>query len=154
MEGKEWDSIDSDGIADANLAGKLSILGSASVIKKCALVIGNDGGLMHVAGAVGCPLVAVMANTPISYRPPGENTTVIHSKLGCCNGIYPNRPKDCSSPKCTEAIKIKEVYEACIERLSKLNDNSNHYVYSQHKKTKTCCTDVLNTKIIAKDNSL
>lgn len=119
-EGKEWDGIDSDGITDANLAGKLSILGSASFIKKCALVIGNDGGLMHMAGAVGCPLVVVMTNTPISYRPPGENTIVIHSKLDCCNGIYPNRPKDCSSGKCAEAIKVKEVYEACLERLSKL----------------------------------
>ena len=121
-EGKDWDGIDSDGITDVNLAGKLSILGSASFIKKCALVIGNDGGLMHVAGAVGCPLVVVMTNTPISYRPPGENTIVIHSKLACCNGIYPNRPKECSSAKCTEAIKVQEVYEACLERLSKLHN--------------------------------
>jgi ADP-heptose:LPS heptosyltransferase len=118
-EGNEWDRIDKGGIVDANLAGKLSILGSASFIKNCKLFIGNDGGLMHMAGALGCPLVAIMANTPVSYRPSGEKTTVIKSKLNCCNGIFPNRPKDCSYPKCAEAIEVREVYEACLEKLLK-----------------------------------
>lgn len=118
-EGEEWEAIDKENIVDANLAGKLSILGSAALLSKCFLTIGNDGGLMHVAGAVGSPLVTIMANTPLSYRPPGENVKVIHSKVACCDGIYPNRPKDCTVTKCTEAIKVQEVYEACLEMLLK-----------------------------------
>jgi ADP-heptose:LPS heptosyltransferase len=116
-EGKEWDLIDSDSIIDANLAGKLSILGSASVVQKCALVVGNDGGLMHVAGAFGRPIVMIMTNTPSSYRPPGEKVKIIHSKHTCCNGLYPNRPKDCKIAKCTEDIHIVEVIRNCISFL-------------------------------------
>ncbi|MGB5745829.1 MAG: glycosyltransferase family 9 protein [Desulfobacterales bacterium] len=121
-EGDEWEALDKENIADANLAGKLTILGSAALLSKCSLTIGNDGGLMHVAGAVGSPLVTMMANAPLSYRPPGENVKIIQSKLGCCDGKYPNRPKGCLVAKCTDAIKVQEVYEACIQRLSGLQN--------------------------------
>ena len=102
---------------DANLAGKLSILGSASLLSKCSLTIGNDGGLMHVAGAVGCPLVVVMPNTPLSYRPPGKNVKIIHSMHACCSGLYPHRPKDCKKPKCIEDISVEAAFKACKEIL-------------------------------------
>ena len=124
-EGKQWGEIDSKGIVDANLAGKLSISGSAAFLKKCSLLIGNDGGLMHVGGAVGCPLVVIMANTPFSYRPPGENTIVIHSKLSCCDGFYPKRPRNCKAPRCAEDITVEEVFSACkglIERNSVIKE--------------------------------
>lgn len=117
-EGEEWDAIDRDNIVDANLAGKLSILASASLLSNCTLTIGNDGGLMHVAGAVGCPLVAIMPNTPLSYKPPGKNVKIIQSKHTCCNGFYPNRPKNCKTAKCTEDITVNEVFNACKEILN------------------------------------
>jgi len=124
-EGEEWKAIDKENIVDANLAGKLSILGSASLQSKCSLTIGNEGGLMHVAGAVGSPLVAIMANAPLSYRPPGKNVKVIHSKHTCCNGFYPNRPKGCKKSKCTEDITVEKVVyaskEILNEKLLKIN---------------------------------
>jgi ADP-heptose:LPS heptosyltransferase len=119
-EGEEWAAIDEKKIVDANFAGKLSILGSASLLSKCSLTIGNDGGLIHVAGAVDCPLVVIMANTPLSYKPPGKNIKVIHSKHACCNGLYPHRPKDCINPKCTDDISVEEVFQACQEILDKM----------------------------------
>ena len=118
-EGQEWDTIDKDNIVDANLAGKLSILGSASLLKKCSLAIANDGGLMHVAAAVKSPLVAIMANTPLSYRPHGKNVKIIHSKHTCCNGLYPKRPSKCKNARCTEDITVKEVFHASKEILDK-----------------------------------
>jgi ADP-heptose:LPS heptosyltransferase len=119
-EGEEWEAIDKENIVDANFAGKLSISGSAALLSKCSLTIGNDGGLMHVAGAVGSPLVTIMANAPLSYRPPGESVKIIQSKVSCCDGMFPNRPKDCTVAKCTEAITVQEVYEACSERLTEI----------------------------------
>ena len=123
-EGKEWAGVDSDCVADANLAGKLSILGSAAFIRQCALIIGNDGGLMHVAGAVNCPLVVVMTNTPFSYRPPGDNTKVIHSKLVCCEGLYPEIPRSCRVPRCAWDVTVDEVYYACKELIDQNTSNS------------------------------
>jgi heptosyltransferase-2 len=119
LEGQEWDAIDNENIVDANLAGKLSILGSAVLLSHCSLTIGNDGGLMHVAGAVQCPLVVIMANTPLSYRPAGNNVKIVHSKFVCCDGLYPNKPKDCPRAKCIEDIKVKKVFEACKTVLSR-----------------------------------
>ena len=117
-EGEEWDAMDQEDIVDANLAGKLSILGSAVLLSNCSLTIGNDGGLMHVAGAVGCPLVAIMPNTPLSYKPPGKKVKVIQSQHTCCNGLYPNRPKNCKTAKCAEDIAVNEVFNACKEILN------------------------------------
>lgn len=118
VEGKEWADTGVNGLVDANLAGKLSILGSASLISKCCLVIGNDGGLMHVAGALGTPLVVVMTNPPLSYRPPGQKTKVVHSNVSCCDSLYPKRPKSCRSAKCKDDITVEEVFQACVNMIS------------------------------------
>jgi len=116
-EGREWMKADTQEEADAVLAGKLSIMGSAAILRRCCLAVGNDGGLMHVAGAVGCPVVVVMTNTPQSYRPPGQKIKVVHSRLTCCTGLYPNRPKSCKRAKCSDDITVREVFEACQQML-------------------------------------
>lgn len=46
-----------------NLAGELSILGSAAVLKRCRVLVANDSGLMHIAEATGTPLVALFGST-------------------------------------------------------------------------------------------
>jgi ADP-heptose:LPS heptosyltransferase len=117
MEGAEWRKIDVDHLVDANLSGKLSILGTASLLKRCLLSICNDGGIMHVAGAVRCPVVAIMPNTPANYHPPGEKTKIIHPNISCAIRCYPNRPKNCKTANCIEDITVAEVFKACIEIL-------------------------------------
>jgi heptosyltransferase-2 len=46
-----------------DLTGALSLLASAAVIKRCQLLVANDSGLMHVAEAVGTPLLAIFGST-------------------------------------------------------------------------------------------
>ncbi|MCI0693773.1 lipopolysaccharide heptosyltransferase II [candidate division KSB1 bacterium] len=46
-----------------DLTGALSLLASAAVIKRCQLLVANDSGLMHVAEAVGTPLIAIFGST-------------------------------------------------------------------------------------------
>ncbi len=116
-EGRDWLEADGEKLVDANLAGQLSISGSAAVLRRCCLTIGNDGGLMHVAGAVGSPVVVVMVNAPLSYRPPGSRTTVIHSPLDCCSATYPVRPDWCHDARCRQSIPADEVFRACAETL-------------------------------------
>ena len=110
--------IDKDKVADANLAGKLSILGTASILQRCHLSICNDGGIMHVAGAVNCPVVAIMPNTPASYQPPGEKTVIIHPNLPCAVKCKPNRPKSCEIPYCLDEISEEQVANACLQSLT------------------------------------
>jgi ADP-heptose:LPS heptosyltransferase len=118
-EGKEWEQAEMEGVQAINLAGKLSISASASLLNRCCLALCNDGGLMHVAGTVSCPVVVVMPNAPLSYHPPGENTAVIHSRLSCSMACYPRRPKECKTAACLDDITIEEVYRACQKALPK-----------------------------------
>lgn len=119
QEGADWSMVDKRRLVDANLAGDLSLQGITALIAQCSLTLGNDGGLVHVAGAVQCPLVVIMPNTPLSYMPPGGETTVIRSKLTCCTGLYPKRPLWCKDADCTEDISVEDVYEACRNTLNK-----------------------------------
>jgi heptosyltransferase-2 len=116
-EGKDWEVNDSS-VQDANLAGKLSILETAAVLRQCSVFVGSDGGLVHVAGAVGVPVVQVLTNAPDSYRAPGKQTRVIQSRLDCCRGVFPKRPRSCTIAKCAEDISADEVYTACVEAMS------------------------------------
>src|SRR5437762_363249 len=44
-----------------NAAGELTVRQSAALLERCDLYVGNDTGVMHLAGAVGTPCVAIFA---------------------------------------------------------------------------------------------
>jgi heptosyltransferase-2 len=123
-EGRQWAVADPQGMIDANLAGELTIRGSAALLRRCRLVVGNDGGLMHVAGAVDCPLVVVMVKTPPAYRPPGRQTTVICSGPGCGSDSYRERPTRSGEGIRREAISNEAIYQACARILAQENQSS------------------------------
>ncbi|MHB0877095.1 MAG: glycosyltransferase family 9 protein, partial [Anaerolineae bacterium] len=54
-----------DGAADAavSLAGRLTLTGCGAVLRRCAVFVGNDSGLMHIAAAVGTPVVGLFGPT-------------------------------------------------------------------------------------------
>ncbi|MBN1674470.1 MAG: glycosyltransferase family 9 protein [Kiritimatiellae bacterium] len=116
-EGGEWQAADTAGVADANLAGRLSIPALAALFGRCRLAVCNDGGLMHVAGAAGCPVTSVMPNAPASYRPPGRANVLVCATLAC-RVHYPNRPAWCRDPECTRSVSPEAVYAACEQQLS------------------------------------
>lgn len=69
-----------------NLTGALSLLGSAATIKRCQLLVANDSGLMHVAEAVGTPLLAVFGSTTaeLGFFPQLPSSRVIeNASLSC-----------------------------------------------------------------------
>ena len=66
-----------------DLTGKLDIFQLAFVLKQSSIFIGNDNGPMHMAAAVGVPVVAIFKNTqagtnPARWRPYTEKTVVFH----------------------------------------------------------------------------
>jgi heptosyltransferase-2 len=62
-----------------NLAGRLSLLETGCAMDRCAVVLANDTGLMHLAEARGVPLVAVFGPTvrEFGFFPRGARSTVI-----------------------------------------------------------------------------
>lgn len=79
VEGREWSAHDTKGIADANLAGVLSIRSSIALLSCSCLVLGNDGGIMHAAGTLRLPVVDTAVGIPEMYRPPGRRTVMMFS---------------------------------------------------------------------------
>jgi len=89
----------------------------AALIAACDLYIGNDTGPMHIAAAVGTPVVAIFGST--SYHrsgPYGKSHTVVQSGLNLgCNPCHPGRnPGGCKAGTCAvvEAVTIAQVLTA------------------------------------------
>lgn len=69
-----------------NLAGSFSLLETACAMDRCAVVLANDTGLMHIAEARGVPVVAVFGPTVrrFGFFPRGERAAVVeHPGLSC-----------------------------------------------------------------------
>jgi ADP-heptose:LPS heptosyltransferase len=60
-----------------DLVGRLELPGVAACLQRCALFVGNDSGLMHLAAAAGAPTLGLFGPTPATeYAPAGRCTAV------------------------------------------------------------------------------
>jgi ADP-heptose:LPS heptosyltransferase len=60
-----------------DLCGRLSLTEAAACLQRCALFVGNDSGLMHIAAAAGTPTLGLFGPTPADeYAPAGPRTAV------------------------------------------------------------------------------
>jgi len=63
-----------------DLVGATDLLTAAAVLRRCALFIGNDTGLMHLAAAVATPTLGLFGPSPVEqYAPWGRYTAVAHT---------------------------------------------------------------------------
>ncbi len=71
--------------AAANLTGKISLRDLPAALARCSLLITNDSGPMHIAVAMGVPVVAIFcATTPsLGFYPYSSNAVVVEKSLSC-----------------------------------------------------------------------
>ncbi|MGH7154068.1 MAG: glycosyltransferase family 9 protein [Acetobacteraceae bacterium] len=61
-----------------DLCGRLSLPQAAACLARCALYVGNDSGLMHLAAATGVPTLGLFGPTPAAeYAPAGRRATAV-----------------------------------------------------------------------------
>jgi heptosyltransferase III len=66
------------------VAGETSILELAAVSRHCRLFVGNDNGPMHIAAAVGTPVVALFGPTnPAEWGPWGDGHITLYRGVDC-----------------------------------------------------------------------
>ncbi|MFH0935504.1 MAG: lipopolysaccharide heptosyltransferase II, partial [Candidatus Omnitrophota bacterium] len=78
-----------------NLAGRTSISHLASILKKCRLFISNDSGPVHIASAVGTPVISIFGRSqaglsPRRWGPLGAKDKALHKDVGCIECLAHN----------------------------------------------------------------
>ncbi len=98
-----------------DLTGKTSLLQLAALLERCSLLVTNDTGTMHVAAAVGIPVVALFGSTPHRITGPwGDGHVVVRKEVACSPCWKRVCPTD---HRCMELITVDEVEAAVNEKL-------------------------------------
>lgn len=91
-----------------SLAGKTSLRGLMEVMRDASVVLTNDSGPMHIAAALGVPVVAVFGPTSaVRTGPYGGVNIVIQSELPCA----PCFKRRCRDVRCMAGVSADAVFE-------------------------------------------
>ena len=101
-----------------NLAGLTSLRELASLIKVCNVLLTNDSGPMHIADALGTPIVALFGSTNELVTGPYRNGKVIHKHVDCSPCYQRTCPIDF---RCMKQITADEVYHDILHVLQDKN---------------------------------
>jgi heptosyltransferase-2 len=116
------DALEEDGESCVDITGKTSLLASAGYLSRCVGFVGNDSGLMHMAEAVGVPVVALFGPTveTFGYYPSLAVSKTVERDLRCrpCsrNG---SRPCIKMNHECLSDITVDAVEVAVLDMLSR-----------------------------------
>lgn len=98
-----------------DLTGETTLREAISLIARCRLFVSNDSGLMHVAGALGTPTVAIFGSTnPLTTSPVGQKSIVITKNVDCSPCLKETCPTDFI---CMDLITADEVYNTAVALL-------------------------------------
>jgi len=91
-----------------------SVLDLAALLRRAALFVGADSGPLHLAAALGTPLVGLYGpKDPATYGPYWANARVVRKGVACS----PCTLRRCARPECMTLITADEVREAALALL-------------------------------------
>lgn len=119
--GTDVDRAETDRVAEVlgdsavNLAGQTDLGLLAAVLERCEVLIANDGGVGHIAAAVGTPVVSVFGpSNDRAWRPLGG--LVVAADLGCRPCFYRDfgrgLPAGCATRECLTLVSPRDVARA------------------------------------------
>src|SRR5262249_44825619 len=102
-------------------AGQTTVKEAAALIEACDLLVCNDSGLMHVAEAVGTPVLAIYGPTDFNRTSPlAAGNTIIRHELPCspCFKLEgDDQVRACPHHDCLMTITVDEVFNSLVGRL-------------------------------------
>lgn len=105
-----------------NMVGKTTLRQMAALLKQCDFYLCNDTGPMHIATAVGVPVIALFGSScPHRFRPWGDNYKVINVELPCSPCLQQGHPDRCmfciyDHPRCISSITVEQVQKVISEK--------------------------------------
>jgi len=98
-----------------DLVGRTSLGALVGVAARASVFVSNDSGAMHVAAALGCPVVAVFGPTDErATRPLGDHDVIVEDVF-----CRPCMLRDCPiDHRCMKRISVDTVFAAASRRLA------------------------------------
>jgi len=94
-----------------NLCGETTILQTAEVLSRCRMLVSCDSGPLHLAAAVGIPVVGIYScrDYPNCWYPWQDRQVIIRHDLDCQVCLK----EECGTMECVKAIGVEEVLAGC-----------------------------------------
>jgi len=100
-----------------NLAGKTTLRQLVALLERADLVIANDTGPMHIASALGKPLVTMFGPTsPVQTGPYQRMSSVVQLDIPCS----PCFSRKCSHHSCLKLLPVEPVLQLAAQQLGHL----------------------------------
>ena len=107
-----------------DLVGTADLPTVAACLRRCALYVGNDSGLMHMAAAVGTPTLGLFGpGNEARYGPWGERTAVVRTPLTPDQLMGPGFDHR-STGTLMESLTVDAVEAAARQLLQRLRENA------------------------------
>lgn len=97
-----------------DLTGNTTLEETAAVMKRCTVIVTHDSGPMHLASAVGRPVISIFGPTdPKEYYPLSSGSHYFWNvkNIDCAPCYEDGRFPDCNDPICMKAVTVEQVYE-------------------------------------------
>jgi heptosyltransferase-2 len=101
----------------SNLCGNTALVDAVDLLSVCSAAVSNDSGLMHVAAAVGIPVIGIYGSSTPEYTPPlSERAEVVYQGLECS----PCFKRECplGHTQCLTQIEPEQVWQKLLPMLS------------------------------------
>lgn len=112
-----------------NLAGLTSLRELSALIRLCHVLLTNDSGPMHIADALGTPVIALFGSTSEIVTGPYRTGKVIHKHVECSPCYQRTCPIDF---RCMKRIGSEEVYQEILKVLYEKSEHSTHLLNLVH----------------------
>ncbi len=97
-----------------NMCKDVSLAGLIAICERVAIFVANDSGAMHIAAAMGTPLIAIFGATdPSISAPHSENARVLEAIDTCGCNLAPCYKRLCPTDHaCMKAVTVPDAVEA------------------------------------------
>jgi heptosyltransferase-2 len=105
-------------------AGETSLRQLLALMARCRLIVANDSGPMHLAAALGIPLVAIFGSTDERATGPlGSRVRIVKRGVECS----PCGRRECPIDfRCMRDLSVEEVFRATLELVKRWNITHDH----------------------------
>jgi heptosyltransferase II len=106
------------------LAGETSLRELMAILDQCRLVVTNDSGSMHLAAALGLPVVAIFGSTDERATGPlSRRARVVKHSVGCSPCGLRRCPIDF---RCMEGVTVDLVHRSALALVKELGVSHEH----------------------------